>query len=459
MISRSIASAKKHGINLKHGSSNPGTGDCAFEAIIQNVNDRSQFKEKFPMSVDWYRRTWAIDMANRTIATDFNTMTNKEWMEGWKEMQNPGTYERGIFGDLMLPGIACGIRKYLLIFNTNISTPHDPIYVVDPSNFNVRPDTDIPLVLSYNMSHYESMEPCTEVDVEMTIELVNQYLSGSYRYKKQDMPYLISSQVIRKEDELVNDKERRNKIERMEQKKLGKKDVGETESRTLMNIEESSTAEADKEGYDQCNDNQEGNMVGNAMTESLNNSENEQKPRKKARSNSFSSNAQLKLLSESIENILLYKMKNKSEEQSIKQIGGMMECPICKVPVKNVSIHFERKVECGKRIDLVDFSNKFEVYKKEANRRRRIKDNANERRRQLEKDPSYYKHAMGETRKKQAEKDPEKKKKAEEEVRRRQLEKDPSYYKDAVRKTRKKQPEKYPEKKKKACCVSLSKFC
>ena len=115
MISRSIESAKKHGIKLKHGSPNPGMGNCAFEAVIQNVNDRLQFKEKFKMSIDWYRRTWTTDMANRTIYTEYNILTNKEWLEGWKEMQIPGTYERGIFGDLMLPGIACGIRKYLLI--------------------------------------------------------------------------------------------------------------------------------------------------------------------------------------------------------------------------------------------------------------------------------------------------------------------------------------------------------
>ena len=51
-------------------------------------------------------------------------------------MLEPGAYERGIFGDLMLPGIACGIRKVILIFNTNTDTPHDPIYVVNPSIFN-----------------------------------------------------------------------------------------------------------------------------------------------------------------------------------------------------------------------------------------------------------------------------------------------------------------------------------
>ena len=32
MISRAIISARNHGIALKPGSSNPGTGDCAFES-------------------------------------------------------------------------------------------------------------------------------------------------------------------------------------------------------------------------------------------------------------------------------------------------------------------------------------------------------------------------------------------------------------------------------------------
>ena len=49
MISRAIVSAVKHGIQLEHGSPNPGVGDCAFEAVIQNNNDRRCFSEKFPV--------------------------------------------------------------------------------------------------------------------------------------------------------------------------------------------------------------------------------------------------------------------------------------------------------------------------------------------------------------------------------------------------------------------------
>ena len=67
MISRAIASGQKHGINLKHGTSNPGLGDCAFEAIIQNNNDRSCYQQKFQMSANHYRKIWVTDMANRTV--------------------------------------------------------------------------------------------------------------------------------------------------------------------------------------------------------------------------------------------------------------------------------------------------------------------------------------------------------------------------------------------------------
>ena len=119
------ASAQKHGINLRHGTTNPGTGDCAFESVIQNINDRPCFRAKVNMSIDYYRRIFVTDMANRTVNTDFNYLTPQQWQEEWKQMLVPGAYERGIFGDLMLPGIACGVRKILLIFNTNPASPHD----------------------------------------------------------------------------------------------------------------------------------------------------------------------------------------------------------------------------------------------------------------------------------------------------------------------------------------------
>ena len=105
-------------------------------------------------------------------------------------MMIPGTYERGIFGDLMLPGIACGIRKFLLIFNTDPGSPHDPIFVVDPRQFNVQVDTAVPIILAYNQVHYESMHPCSNKDILASINLVKDYLEGRYKFDKKDLPFL-----------------------------------------------------------------------------------------------------------------------------------------------------------------------------------------------------------------------------------------------------------------------------
>ena len=191
MISRAITSGKKDEINLEHGSSNPGTGDCAFESIIQNINDRPCYQETFVKTINNYRNIWVTDMATRTVNSPWNIYSPHQWMEGWQQMLIPGTYERGIFGDLMLPGISCGVKKYLLIFNTNIETPHDPIYVVDPLKFGVKTNSEVPVILSYNLSHYESMHPINLVDQEKSIQLVRDYLEGRYTYRRQDLPTLL----------------------------------------------------------------------------------------------------------------------------------------------------------------------------------------------------------------------------------------------------------------------------
>ena len=101
MMSRAMCSAKHHGIMLRPGSPTPGLGDCAFEAVINNNNERSCYKEKFPLPINTYRQLFVTDMANRTVNSDWNIYSPEEWLKGWREMLNPGTYERGIYGDLM----------------------------------------------------------------------------------------------------------------------------------------------------------------------------------------------------------------------------------------------------------------------------------------------------------------------------------------------------------------------
>ena len=91
----------------------------------------------------------------------------------------------------MLPGIACGVRKFLLIFNTSIDSPHDPVYVVDPRKFGIEPSTNTPVVLAYDLNHYESMHPVDEEDIQATHRLTIDYLEGKYNFGKLDLPFLL----------------------------------------------------------------------------------------------------------------------------------------------------------------------------------------------------------------------------------------------------------------------------
>ena len=105
------------------------------------------------------------DMINRTLHDKtWNIYSEKDWENGWVEMMESGVYERGIFGYLMLLVISCGIIKFILIFNTSFDTPHESIYVFDPRKFGVQPDSEIPIVLAYDLSHYESRHTVDEED-------------------------------------------------------------------------------------------------------------------------------------------------------------------------------------------------------------------------------------------------------------------------------------------------------
>ena len=202
MTKRAIASAKKHEINVCQGKPIPADGNCAIESVIANINERECFSDSFNFSADVYRRIWATEFKNRAIDDKtWNIYTNQEWEQGWVDMMNSGVYERGLFGDLMLFAVACGVGKTLLIINTSLDSPHDPIYICDPKKFDVNPSTDIPVVLAYDMSHYESLHPLTDLDIEKTIQLVQQYQAGNYAFSKADLPFLLDTEIEIEQDE------------------------------------------------------------------------------------------------------------------------------------------------------------------------------------------------------------------------------------------------------------------
>ena len=193
MVQRAIASAERQGLTLIPGRANPASGNCAFEAPIFNLNDRTCFLENLPMSIDYYRRIWVTDMENRLFESPYNPgYTRNEWNAGWEKLKVDNVYEVDFFGDLVVPAIACGIRKNVLIFNTNCNHPRTPISVIFPSQYGVEATSRIPIILAYDMSHYESLHPADACAIENSINLVNSFKEGQYELTYKDLEALVS---------------------------------------------------------------------------------------------------------------------------------------------------------------------------------------------------------------------------------------------------------------------------
>ena len=114
IFERAIENAKKHKIKLNPGTENNGHGNCSYESVLLNINDRECFSEKFPLSPDFYRRIWNLDLMNKILdgKIPWNPgFTRKEIKEGFEEIMETGIYERSFFGDMMMAGIACGSKK------------------------------------------------------------------------------------------------------------------------------------------------------------------------------------------------------------------------------------------------------------------------------------------------------------------------------------------------------------
>merc|ERR1711888_389661 len=84
-----------------------------------------------------------------------------------------------------MAGIACGVRKRILIFNTNERTAHDPVNVIDPTHHGGYVDSEIPVVVAYNLVHYESLHPVGGKAIEETIKLTKSYIAQPSRYQEE----------------------------------------------------------------------------------------------------------------------------------------------------------------------------------------------------------------------------------------------------------------------------------
>ena len=97
MFERAIESAKKHKINLEPGTENHGMGNCSYESVILNINERNCFNSRFNMSLEHYRVVWNTDMMNKILdkRVPWNPgLTREEIVLGFQELMISGVYER-----------------------------------------------------------------------------------------------------------------------------------------------------------------------------------------------------------------------------------------------------------------------------------------------------------------------------------------------------------------------------
>ena len=204
MLRKAISSAKKHGINLSAGQKNNADGNCTYESVILNINERDCYAQKLHQQPNYYRKIWINDFEKNAvnypeICAGF---TDREKKENWNKLKQPKVYEVPVFGDYVLNAIAQGCKKNILIFNTSL-TAADPIYVIRANEYGGITDSDIPVVLAYNQHHYESLHPISLTDIERqknwlmsTVREIINFLRRTYRTSFLRTPILVQYMLV-----------------------------------------------------------------------------------------------------------------------------------------------------------------------------------------------------------------------------------------------------------------------
>ena len=189
VIGKAIDNAKIHGIDLHPGVENLANGNCVFESIIDSINTRDCFEENFNGTPDYWRNIWMTEVSHVAYENWNRGLDRDQWMEGWETMKQPGIYEHHL-GDLAVLGIAHCTKKDILIFNTS-ARAHYPVYVIESSSLCGSPaNTEIPICLGYDLTHYEALVPDTQEDILKTIELKQSIVEGTYDRKMDEFPFL-----------------------------------------------------------------------------------------------------------------------------------------------------------------------------------------------------------------------------------------------------------------------------
>ena len=112
-------------------------------------------------------------------------------------LKQPGQWNIPFWGDILINAVNYGSKKIWLIFHTWVQgapLPSEPVQVLDPRQWEGGTvDSDIIVCLAFNGSHYESLHPVSQADIELTKQLVQSYRDRTYGNEQWDIKYLISN--------------------------------------------------------------------------------------------------------------------------------------------------------------------------------------------------------------------------------------------------------------------------
>ena len=191
-----IYNARKHGIQVVSDNPNRAEGDCLFEAVRDNINNRDCFLDKLKNKVQYYREDWVTELMLKYEKTDHYRKEDEEaWHAAWDRQMDPGVYNVDEFSvsDLVPAGLGHCLKKDILVFNVDLNS-NSPVQVYPANIFNIPPTTEIPIVIVYNGGHYESLLPQSEQDIRNCINLVKAVKNNEY-IKETPMGYLVNKSL------------------------------------------------------------------------------------------------------------------------------------------------------------------------------------------------------------------------------------------------------------------------
>ena len=181
MVRAAIRTGARMGISLTQGDMVEATGNGLLEAVQGNVEDRNIFEKKIEETITSLRENCA-DVSDKVLkllsesSYRIEGCSDEDWALG---VQHHAEY----FGDLKIVALAHLIRKNIIVINTDSTS--SPVRVVFGDRFCwhcplTELDSEYPVILAHNGTHFESLVPVTDRDELMARSLIQRYVTWAY---------------------------------------------------------------------------------------------------------------------------------------------------------------------------------------------------------------------------------------------------------------------------------------